>query len=217
MGAAAVAAIGSSPGTGIHTTALLRLQHHTAQQRQPHTATIALQRPIGVGVVSTGSGSVTPTLTATSSQQLSSAGAGATGNTTPIALAVANQQQGNVTGATATRGIVTPQGTIRTVVTGTTAGSPALGGHQIIMSQASGQPVTTASGAVTSVVSSGTGPTVTRQIVVSHVGGNAGAASGALRSGQILQVTGQGGQQQQIVVSQSGQIILNPSGAQNKQ
>ena len=31
-----------------------------------------------------------------------------------------------------------------------------------------------------------------------------------VRSGQILQVTGTGGQVQQIVVSQSGQIILSP-------
>ena len=31
-----------------------------------------------------------------------------------------------------------------------------------------------------------------------------------VRSGQILQVTGAGGQVQQIVVSQSGQIILSP-------
>ena len=44
---------------------------------------------------------------------------------------------------------------------------------------------------------------VTRQIVMSQ-GGT------PVRSGQILQVTGTGGQQHQIVVSQSGQFIINP-------
>ena len=236
-GAAAVAAIGTSPGQGVHTTAMLRPQQHSIQQRQPHTATIALQRPIGVGVVSTGSASVTPTLTVTSSQQVASGTSGLTGNQTPISLSLTNQQQSGATRG----GIITPHGTIRAVVTGTTSGTPSLAGHQIIMTQASGPAVTTTSGVVrtgstllhaantarqqqivvantlgqgnaslagtlTSVGSSGT-----RQIVVSHVGGNSGAAAAGLRSGQILQVTGQGGQQQQIVVSQSGQIILNPS------
>ena len=254
-GAAAVAAVGSSPGQGVHTTAMLRpQQQHSTQQRQPHTATIALQRPIGVGIVSTGSGTVAPTLTVTSSQQLASGTAA--GNATPIALAVASQQQANITGATVTRGgIVTPHGTIRTVVPGTTSGGPTIGGHQIIMTQASAQPSTSTSGTVntgsptvhtahatrqqqivvaatpgqgnsgnanptgivTPVSSSGSAPTLTRQIVVSHAGGNNAATAAGLRSGQILQVTGQGGQQHQIVVSQSGQIILNPSGAPKQQ
>ena len=246
-GAAAIAAIGSSPGQGLHTTAMLRSQQPSAQQRQPHTATIALQRPIGVSVASTGSGNLTPTLTVTSSQQLASGTTGVTGNPTPISLAVPNQQS-NVTVASGTRGIVTPHGTIRTVVAGTTSGAPSIAGHQIIMTQASGQSSTTASGSigagsplvhtarqqqivvatapgqgntnavgtVNSIGTSGSGPSVTRQIVVSHVGGNSGGSTG-LRSGQILQVTGQGGQQQQIVVSQSGQIILNPSGTPKQQ
>ena len=57
-------------------------------------------------------------------------------------------------------------------------------------------------------VSAGAG--MTRHIVMTH-GGAAGGTP--VRSGQILQVTGQGGQQHQIVVSQSGQIILNPNTA----
>ena len=240
-GAAAVAAIGSS-AQGIHTTAMLRPQQ-AAQPRQPHTATIALQRPIGVAAASTASVTGTSSLTVTSSQQ----SAAMNSSQTPIAVAVSNQPQGNVAGASATRGgIVTPHGTIRTVVTGATSGIPAIAGHQIIMTQASGQATTTVSGPISAgsplvhaarqqqivvasspaqgsaspagtVTSVGTsGQPVTRQIVVSHVGGNSGAA-GALRSGQILQVTGQGGQQQQIVVSQSGQIILNPSGTTKQQ
>ena len=254
-GATAVAAVGSSPGQSVHTAAVLRpQQQQSSQQRQPHTATIALQRPIGVGVVSTGSGTVAPTLTATSSQQLAS-GTVASGNTTPIALAVANQQQANVTVANVTRGgIVTPHGTLRTVVTGTTAGTPNVGGQQIVMTQASGQSATStsatinsgsptvqttntprqqivvattpgqvnssntsATGSVTPLSSSGVVPSVTRQIVVSHASGNNTANTAGLRSGQILQVTGQGGQQHQIVVSQSGQIILNPSVAPKTQ
>ena len=54
------------------------------------------------------------------------------------------------------------------------------------------------------------GAGMTRHIVMTH-GGAAGGTP--VRSGQILQVTGQGGQQHQIVVSQSGQIILNPNTA----
>ena len=86
--------------------------------------------------------------------------------------------------------------------------------QQIVVASSPGQGNANNSGTVTSVGASG--QPVTRQIVVSHVGGNSGTA-GALRSGQILQVTGQEGQQQQIVVSQSGQIILNPSGATKQQ
>ena len=74
-----------------------------------------------------------------------------------------------------------------------------------------------ATGIVTPVSSSASGPTVTRQIVVSHAGGNNEVTAAGLRSVQILQVTGQGGQQHQIVVSQSGQIILNPSGTPKQQ
>ena len=238
-GAAAVAAIGSS-AQGIHTTAMLRPQQ-AAQPRQPHTATIALQRPIGVAAASTTSVTGTSSLTVTSSQQTVTGSAAMNSNPSPIAVAVSNQPQGNVAGVSGTRGgIVTPHGTIRTVVTGATSGIPTIAGHQIIMTQASGQAATSVSGTISAgsplvhtarqqqiVVASSpvqgnaspagtvtsvgaSGQPVTRQIVVSHVGGNSGAA-GALRSGQILQVTGQGGQQQQIVVSQSGQIILNPS------
>ena len=254
-GAAAVAAAGASPGQGVHTTAMLRPQQHSTQQRQPHTATIALQRPIGMGV-STGSSTIASTLTVTSSPQQLVAGTAATGSATPIALAVANQQQATVAAATVARGgIVTPHGTIRTAVAGATSGAPAISGHQIIMTQASspatnsgssslnasstsahavhatrqqqivvatthapghsGTPgvavATNAAGVVTPVSSSGSGTGLTRQIVVTHAGGNAAATAAGLRSGQILQVTGQGGQQHQIVVSQSGQIILNPS------
>lgn len=244
---AGAAAVASSHGQGVHTTAMLRpQQQHSTQQRQPHTATIALQRPIGIGVPSTGSG---PTLTATSSPQQLMAGTTATGSASPIALAVANQQQATV----ARGGIVTPHGTIRTAVT--TSGAT-IGGHHIIMTQApsqatnsvtsalnagstsvhavhptrqqhivvattqaaghSGTPgvsvANNATGVVTPVSSSGSGTGLTRQIVVTHAGGNAAATAAGLRSGQILHVTGQGGQQHQIVVSQSGQIILNPSG-----
>ena len=250
-GATAVPAVGSSPTQGVHTAAMLRpQQQHSTQQRQPHTATIALQRPIGIGVPSTGSGTIAPTLTATSSPQQLLAGTTATGSATPIALAVANQQQPTV----ARGGIVTPHGTIRTAVTGATSGASTIGGHQIIMTQASSQATNSgtsalntgstsvhavhatrqqivvattqaaghsgtpgvsvannATGVVTPVSSSGSGTGLTRQIVVTHAGGNAAATAAGLRSGQILQVTGQGGQQHQIVVSQSGQIILNPS------
>ena len=44
-----------------------------------------------------------------------------------------------------------------------------------------------------------------------------GGGAQAVRSGQILQVTGAGGQVQQIVVSQSGQIILSPQPQQPTQ
>ena len=53
---------------------------------------------------------------------------------------------------------------------------------------------------------------VARQIVMTTQGG-----VNPTRPGQILQVTGQGGQQHQIVVSQSGQIILNPQTKQIQQ
>ena len=112
-GAAAVAAIGSSSAQGIHTTAMLRPQQAT-QPRQPHTATIALQRPIGVAAASTTSVSGTSSLTVTSSPQTIAGSQAMNANQTPIAVAVANQSQGNVTGVSATRGgIVTPHGTIR--------------------------------------------------------------------------------------------------------
>ena len=52
----------------------------------------------------------------------------------------------------------------------------------------------------------------TRQIIMTPGGG-----AQAVRSGQILQVTGAGGQVQQIVVSQSGQIILSPQPQQSTQ
>ena len=52
----------------------------------------------------------------------------------------------------------------------------------------------------------------TRQIIMTPGGG-----AQAVRSGQILQVTGAGGQVQQIVVSQSGQIILSPQPQQPTQ
>ena len=52
----------------------------------------------------------------------------------------------------------------------------------------------------------------TRQIIMTPGGG-----AQAVRSGQILQVTGAGGQVQQIVVSQSGQIILCPQPQQPTQ
>ena len=52
----------------------------------------------------------------------------------------------------------------------------------------------------------------TRQIIMTPGGGTQ-----AVRSGQILQVTGAGGQVQQIVVSQSGQIILSPQPQQPTQ
>ena len=67
-GAAAVAGAGASPGQGVHTTAMLRPQQHSTQQMQPHTATIALQRPIGIGVSLTGS-TIVATLSVTSSPQ----------------------------------------------------------------------------------------------------------------------------------------------------
>ena len=51
-----------------------------------------------------------------------------------------------------------------------------------------------------------------RQIIMTPGGG-----AQAVRSGQILQVTGAGGQVQQIVVSQSGQIILSPQPQQSTQ
>ena len=51
-----------------------------------------------------------------------------------------------------------------------------------------------------------------RQIIITSGGG-----AQAVRSGQILQVTGAGGQVQQIVVSQSGQIILSPQPQQPTQ
>ena len=44
-----------------------------------------------------------------------------------------------------------------------------------------------------------------------------GGGAQAVRSLQILQVTGAGGQVQQIVVSQSGQIILSPQPQQPTQ
>ncbi|XP_040580475.1 uncharacterized protein YL-1 [Lepeophtheirus salmonis] len=77
---------------------------------------------------------------------------------------------------------------------------------QIIM----GQAVTSASNVSSPgrqiVVAAGAGGTGTalnssRQIVMTH---------GGQQVRQVLQVTGQGGQQHQIVVSQGGQIILNP-------
>ena len=52
-----------------------------------------------------------------------------------------------------------------------------------------------------------------RQIIMTHQGGT----GTPVRSGQILQVTGAGGQVQQIVVSQSGQIILSPQPQQPSQ
>lgn len=61
------------------------------------------------------------------------------------------------------------------------------------------------------VASSGHGG-VSRQIVMTTQGGGT-----PVRPGQILQVTSQGGQQHQIVVSQSGQIILNPQTAKAAQ
>ena len=51
-----------------------------------------------------------------------------------------------------------------------------------------------------------------RQIIMTSGGG-----AQAVRSGQILQVTGAGGQVQQIVVSQSRQIILSPQPQQPTQ
>lgn len=62
------------------------------------------------------------------------------------------------------------------------------------------------------------GGSLTRQIVMTHPGGGGGTGGpGSARSGQIVQVTGQGGQQHQIVVSQGGgQYIINqqPGGQQ---
>ena len=68
-----------------------------------------------------------------------------------------------------------------------------------------------------------------QQIVVASAAGSQQLQSGSarqiimtqggtpVRSGQILQVTGAGGQVQQIVVSQSGQIILSPQPQQPTQ
>ena len=113
---------------------------------------------------------------------------------------------------TATSSVATGSPTVQAV--------PTAGRQQIVVAttqgHAGGVAVTSAAGVVATTASVGAtaGPQVTRQIVMCAPGGSATAAG--LRSGQILQVTGQGGQQHQIVVSQSGQIILNPSGGTTK-
>merc|ERR1719270_1171264 len=90
-----------------------------------------------------------------------------------------------------------------------TAGSPVVSAVTAAAAAARGQQqIVVATSTPHQVASGATGAAgLTRHIVMTHSGGT------PVRSGQILQVTGQGGQQHQIVVSQSGQIILNPNAA----
>ena len=92
-----------------------------------------------------------------------------------------------------------PGGAVRTaggqIVVGSPQGAQNLR-QQIVVANAGGQQLQGGS---------------TRQIIMTQGG------TQAVRSGQILQVTGAGGQVQQIVVSQSGQIILSPQPQQPTQ
>lgn len=91
-------------------------------------------------------------------------------------------------------------GTVRTpggqIVVGSPQGAQNLRQQIVVASAAGGQPIQGS-----------------RQIIMTHQGGT----GTPVRSGQILQVTGAGGQVQQIVVSQSGQIILSPQPQQPSQ
>jgi len=206
--AAAAAAAAQAQATMLRPQTIAASQVQAISQAgQRGAPTIALQRPLGA--------------------------AGAAGGTaqphlggTPIALAVApNTAAGAPSAAgirqtialnsagirTAGGQIVMSQGGAASAVTSTTnsvvsggggaaaaaAGAPSAAGRQqqIVVATSSPHPVVTGAAAGMQ----------TRHIVMTHSGGT------PVRSGQILQVTGQGGQQHQIVVSQSGQIILNPS------
>ena len=120
---------------------------------------------------------------------------------TPIALAVAGagaapRAQTIALNAAASTGIRTAGQIVMSqggMTNTTNSAAVAARQQQIVVATSAPHPAGNATGGLT------------RHIVMTHSGGT------PVRSGQILQVTGQGGHQHQIVVSQSGQIILNPS------
>lgn len=153
----------------------------------PQQPTIALQRP-----------ATTSAAHLVSAAQVTQSLAGA-----PIAVAVSAAQPG-VVGARAQTIALQPSAAsaVQRAMATTIGGSVAP--QQIVMSAAAGAG---AAGRQQIVVASG-GQHGGRQIVMTQ-GGQ------PVRSGQILQVTGQGGQQHQIVVSQGGQLILSSPSTAN--
>ena len=206
----AVSVIGSSSPKGIHTTTMPRPEQ-AVYPRQPPMDTISYQRTLGVAADSAASASVTSTLLVTSPQQTITGRLAINANSTPIAVAASNKPQGRVDGVSVSKGGIASSCTIRPLVAGATPGIHMIPGHPVVMTQASGQTTTTTpSGSVTSVGTSG--KQVTRPIVVRQ-----GSSARLFKPGQVIQVTGQDGQQQQFIVSQSGKIILKPSGTTTQQ
>ena len=169
----------------------LIVSHHGQQQPSPRQQTLTLQRPQQVGLISgRPGGGIRQQVLVTGTPQ--SIIGGSPGTTTTLVRASPQQQQQLVLATTAAQGGMTigsprqrPNTTTQVVVVSTAATATATRQHYVIST------------------SQGGGVGQAQLLTLTGGGGHQ-----TVRPGQIVQVAGPSGQQHQIVVSQSGQIVL---------